>query len=223
MHLFKAKGIKTKPSLNSLSLTTPLNNIILNVKSNLNSLVCVTPTDAISLSSKAEIIGWDDQKYRLELLKMKFDPKIPPGMNIQDCYAFVWRICPKTEAMDFELDCIINGSSEFEFDIGSGEGLMSETFTSATNRLTIGTEDIDYLESRAEYNLNFPSRLKSSLSTDIIECLGNGLKINLPKLLPNEIAQIQFIVAWSTFRENDSSTWFAVDQRPNDLFKQAGC
>lgn len=44
---------------------------------------------------------------------------------------------------------------------------------------------------------------------------------SVPSLLENEEGQVQFIISWVKGPKLDSSTWFAIDVRPEDILNQA--
>jgi hypothetical protein len=57
-----------------------------------------------------------------------------------------------------------------------------------------------------------------------IEIDADGLDVSLPPLEPGDRGELQFLVAWTTPRDEDNaSTWFAVDWNPSDILRQAGC
>ena len=140
---------------------------------------------------------------------------------MDDCICGIWRI----KALK-EINCSFNCYLQTEANIDSkgwpesGEGLIAQSFENDQIKLTIGTEDEEYLERRAKSQDWLPHRFKSEMKANLIEYLYNGIKVTVPKLFQNEQAQLHFIAAWSFKKDSDASTWYAVDQSPRNILKQ---
>lgn len=83
----------------------------------------------------------------------------------------------------------------------------------------MGTEDEEKLEIRSISNDWVPRRLLSSISEKNFCYLDQGIEVHLP-LLKDDTVQIQFIIAWASKTQINSSLWFAVDQSAKDILKQ---
>lgn len=225
MELFKAKGSIFEGSLNSLRLETPLKEISLNVSSNDLSLVSTQPDQILIVqsNSKAIVTKWRNPNSLIELLKVELFPQLPKEMKVEKCFAFVWRVSPITEAIYFDFECTLEKPERFESHPESGEELVAQTFSDSNYCLTMGTEDEDYLSQRSYVAKGLSRRLNRSINSEVVYYTESGLKINLPKLYPNEVAQVHYVVAWSNFVNNHISSCFAVDQKSTFILEQAKC
>ena len=62
---------------------------------------------------------------------------------------------------------------------------------------------------------------ENTFVTDIEE---DGVSVSLPPLMPGDRGELQFVVAWvAQPDEDDVSTWYAVEQDPREILRQAGC
>lgn len=65
-----------------------------------------------------------------------------------------------------------------------------------------------------------PNRFKSFLSeTIVVETVPYGVQVIPPLLQETEEIQIHFMLSWSSKKNNNSSTYFAVDQRADFVLK----
>ncbi|MFO0896007.1 MAG: hypothetical protein U0836_01145 [Pirellulales bacterium] len=108
----------------------------------------------------------------------------------------------------------------------SGEGLEALSWNNAVNRVTIGTEDAEYLGARAHRADWMPRRLEPWLqsvasASTVFNANNTSLEIALPPLKRGECVQLQFIIAGGP-ADDHSATWFAVDQKPSKILALAG-
>ena len=94
------------------------------------------------------------------------------------------------------------------------------SFDNSTHRLTLGTEDEEYLKSRANSNDWLPSHFKDEISSESIHFSRNGIIIDYPACFANETIQTHFIVAWTSNNNQDVSTWYAVDQSTTTILNK---
>lgn len=80
--------------------------------------------------------------------------------------------------------------------------------------LHIGTEDGEILNSRAENDDWFPSRLKNKVDfyQSISEMKQNGFVTKIPDLNKGEKIHIQYLTAYDKKDEQKVNTWLAVDE-----------
>jgi hypothetical protein len=144
-------------------------------------------------------------------------------MKVDCCTAGIWRIknFHSNLRLDFKTFLELKPSVVLNNDIESGEGLISYMCENNQFKLSIGTEDEEFLASRASTQKWMPHRFEDIFSKNsVIEFIPNGLKVVFSSLEANEIVKIQFIMAWSSKTHNELSTWFAVEQSPDYVLKQ---
>lgn len=222
MNLFKIKDQLKPTHGESLISETPIGNLTFNTCFSEKSLLNFKPISTHLIDDKAILSTWLFDECQIEFLKLNIIPHLPPGMKVTQCLSGIWRLKMlnnRSAAFDFECNLNYIGPNkprELDIYIEAGEGLAAQTWENPFVRLTIGTEDEDYLQQRASNQDWLPYRFKN-LIVDSIDYLKNGIKVSFPEFQENEIAQVHFTVAW-TYRE--IATWFAVDERPKDILKQ---
>lgn len=167
----------------------------------------------------ALLTTWNNFSYRMECLRTPFHPALSNEMHVDECFAFIWRVAVKNKvSISWKccLDSQLFGSCE------TGENLMSCIFENQASTLSIGTEDEERLNNRAEKKMWMPDRLKDHINEKNVLCLTNGLKIGFDELFPGDRIQIHFLVAWSSVEKRAISTWTAVDQSYNTIFHGTG-
>jgi hypothetical protein len=85
--------------------------------------------------------------------------------------------------------------------------------------VVIGTEDSEYVGIRADRNEFMPRRLKPHDPHNFAEYLPDGFNVTISDLLPGEVCQFQFLVAWGPTSE-DVGPWMAVDRDYKDILKE---
>ncbi|PJD95491.1 MAG: hypothetical protein CK425_08210 [Parachlamydia sp.] len=213
MNLFNSLRFLRQVDSNILFYSTPLGNVWFNFIFNEHEILNVKPSKTEGFD-KTIVSCWDLKECYVEFLRANFVPKIPSPMKVETSLAGIWRI--KSRCKDLRVTLKVYLDSEFEGSPESGEGLISQAFESEKIKLSIGTEDEDYLCARARAQKWMPSRFHNILDSNAIEYISNGIQVVLPQLDQNDCIQIQFIIAWS---ENDLSSWFAVEQSADYILK----
>jgi hypothetical protein len=99
--------------------------------------------------------------------------------------------------------------------------LDAQTWEIGDVKLSLGTEDGEYLAARAHRGELVPPRLAPELDASTVQYLADGLRVPFSSLQAGEIVQVHFILAWAT--DDDPyrvDTWFAVDQHPAEILRQ---
>ncbi|MDP1881208.1 MAG: hypothetical protein Q8K60_09750 [Parachlamydiaceae bacterium] len=215
MNLFITEPARNTSRKNPLEIQTPLGNLVFCCE--FNGKIFNNPTDRnLLINNNTLLSSWQSDYYILEFLCFKNNPKLPAGINVDECIYGVWRVKILKE-LKISFCCSLK--EELVGIPNSGEGLLATTFETEDYTLSIGTEDEDYLQNRAGSEW-FPERLKSEINPNYLEYLPNGIKINLPNLFIHEQAQIHFIVSWANKKNDNLSTWFAVDQSLKETMSQ---
>jgi len=219
--LFKLPFEHTQESLPPKAVDSPTGPVVLEAKLNSRDL-CKEPANIIgTILNTAQIFIWDKKDYQLEVLRVMHKPSLPEGMEVDCCITFLCRFKNLSPQLSTEFACRLKFEEEIlDGEPESGEGLIAQSWQSAHTRLTIGTEDEEYLLARANRKNSLPQRFakESLLSSDSIDYLSDGIKLTLPPFLKSEEGQIQFVIAWSSLHKpDDVSTWFAVDIDPDEI------
>jgi len=225
MNLFKcrSKSFHSKLDDEPLICNTPFGKLFFQLTCNDKEVFFLSPRETYSHKS-AIISSWRLEGCEVEFFRADFTPKIPAHMSVNYCTAGIWRI--KSIFSNLKLDFrtfIEHGLNILNTDGESGEGLTSFLCENNQFKLSIGTEDEEYLASRASLQKWMPQRFRNIfLNNLIVECMSNGLKVDLPPLNINETVQIQFVIAWSSKENYSESTWFAVDASADYILKLFG-
>lgn len=180
------------------------------------------PDEQRVLSSGAEWRSWSTGSARAELLVAPYSPHLPEGRVVLGCQAILWRLRALTHVTRPTFACQW-GDLPADADGGpdSGEGLDALTWQLNSARLSLGTEDGEYLRARATKGSLMPARLATELNASTVHYLADGLSVPLPSLQPSELVQLHFIVAWTSPGGPDlADTWFAVDQPASTVLTQ---
>jgi hypothetical protein len=213
MNLFNSLHEFYEVDSSELDYSTPLGTICFDFSFNGLDIKKIKPKK-IKVQDETIIFSWDLAECYVEFLKTSFSPKIPLTMEVEECIVGIWRIkslCGDLKAV-FKVKLVSTSNSILEGNPESGEGIISQSFENDLIKLSIGTEDEDFLAKRAHLKHWMPSRFHNVLKSEVIEYLSNGLEISLPILEKEESVQIQSIVAWAFKEHSDVSTWFAVEQ-----------
>lgn len=221
MNLFTTKNQKNPIKSEPLEISTPVGYLFFNVEFSNGSLQSIKPSKIEAINQQTTLFSWEFEDCVIEFLKLKFFPKLPSGLHVDDCMCGIWRInALRNINHQFTFTCYLKsdlmGSPE------SGEGLECQSFENENFKLSIGTEDQDYLLRRMNALDWFPSRFQSTQEEIEIEYFSKGIKVILPDLCQNEKVQVQFIAAWASKTNNEVSTWYAVDQSAKRLLEAAG-
>lgn len=220
MKLFKSLRESHEIDLNALVFSTPLGNIYFDFLFNGKEISNVKPLKT-EIIDQTIISSWDLDECYIEFLKGNFIPKIPFTMKVEACIAGIWRIKSLSKKLkpNFKVHLDTELISEFEENPEGGEGLISQNFENTNYKLSVGTEDEDFLIQRAIGRKWMPLRFQNLINPNMIEYIPGGLQIELPLLENGECVQIQFVVAWSKKNYPEVSTWFAVEQSPNYILQ----
>ena len=183
------------------------------------TLSSITPQKIESVIPKMILSSWSLPECHIELLQTHFVPKLPTGMEVEECIGAIWRVKATSENVQLKFNCTLESnllaSPEF------GEGLVAQSFENTSSQIYIGTEDEEYLIQRAgKYWL--PDHFKNKIFAELIQCIPTGIQVTFPSLGTNEILQLHFIVAWTSVANKPISAWYAVDQSPEWILYQVG-
>lgn len=224
MNLFKCSNRQSKSKINKEPLVclSPFGKLYFHLAFDDKEIFSISPQEIYSCNN-AIISSWRLEECEIEFFRADFMPKIPSQMKVDYCTAGIWRIKNFHSKLDVSFKTIIEIEKSLnEKDlIETGEGLFASSYENNEFKLSIGTEDEEYLASRASIQKWLPYRLEDIfLNSCAIDSIPGGLKVILPSIEANETVQIQFIIAWSSKKNNESSTWFAVDQSSDFVLKQ---
>ena len=220
MNLFTISHQLYPTNLNPLRIQTPLGDLFFNCEIFDTSLMTIQPTKIESFQSKNIISSWIFEDFIVEFIRLNFAPKLPLGMKIENCILGAWRIKSLKKMVRCDFTCCLE--NDLEGFPEPGEGLIADSFENEYYKLSIGTEDEEYLQNRAASQFWLPEHFKTKIRADQIVYLHNGIRIKLPELSQTEKSQIHFIVSWSLKENSDISTWYAVDQSSKEILEQAG-
>lgn len=202
--------------------STPLGKIALEIFIDQTSISNVPMVSEISKNSTQYF--WDLEHFHLEILKVECIPKLPLGMHVDKCIAFLCKFKNKAKKMSLKFRCCLFLNEEnLTGEPESGEGLIAQSWEDDNFRLSIGTEDEEYLLSRAKYSNGLPSRFAAEnlLVPELIKYLEDGIEVELPSFQLNEEGQVQFVISWVKKNQYSLSTWFAVDLSPDEILAAA--
>ena len=139
---------------------------------------------------------------------------LPAHMKISECRIMTWKITAKEDCSNLIAVCEFKPNTEVEGSPDSGQWLEAQTWESENYVLSVGTDDCEFLNFRADQNI-IPKRFFTNHINGLgwIECTDTGLKIKVPDLLKGETIELRFSIAWKG-RESDNdiiSTWNAVE------------
>ena len=217
MNLFKIQKQKSTLFHLSSGIQSPLGDLFLNCEIQNSSIWNLKPFNIEEIDRETTLFSWEFENSIIELLKFEFIPKLPSDLVVDESYCVVWRIKSVKDIREpifFSCKLLSNleGSPE------SGEALECQSFENDDFKLSIGTEDQERFIQRAASQNLLPTRFQNDLLDS--EYLSDGIKIILPNLLKGEIAQFHFIVSWSSKRNPEVSTWYAVDQSATKLIEE---
>lgn len=223
MKLFNIKNTTQPIFSNPLINEIPFGKISFNVLFEELSLKKITPKEVKLSNNNVIVSSWLFEKCRIEFLKFNFIPDIPSEMKVSECFIGIWRLQAFENGLKFIFECNLETASQIKLESYSepGEGLTARSWENSDIKLTIGSEDEDYLIRRALAAKWMPYQFASQITSEAIDCAQKGIAITLPELSKGEFMQTHFIVAWSTKNSPETSTWYAVDQSPFKILNQA--
>ncbi len=213
MKLFQTNQNLATYSENSLALITPFG--ICASEFECPGMITPPPSQKELTERGILLTTWENLSYQMECLRTPFRPILSNDMYIDECFAFIWRVEVKNKISISWKCCLDSQAGSCE----TGESLVSCIFENQTHTLSIGTEDEEKLDHRAEKNQWMPNRLTNHINEKNVLCLTSGLKVNFDNLLPGDRIQIHFLVAWSNVEKRAISTWTAVDQSYNKILQ----
>ena len=159
--------------------------------------------------------------YKIEIFSFKIKLPLYNGENVTESCGWIFRI-EKISNTDeiIEAYCMLTNYTEnVEFNSATGEHLDAIQADNSKWTLHIGTEDGEVLNSRAENDDWFPSRLKNSVDfyQSITEMKKNGFVTKIPLLNRDEKIHIQYLIAYDRKDEYKVNTWIAVDESKRNL------
>lgn len=203
----------------SLEIQSPLGELSFYCEINKKSICSMPPSNIEVIDKQATVFSWIYEDAIIEVLKFPFIPKLPSNLYADTCICILWRIKALKNIDNFlNFKCVLK--TDLERSPESGEGLECQSFENSNLKLSIGTEDLEFLLRRAAHQDWLPSRYQSELDEIELRYLAKGIEIRLPNLLRSECAQLQFIVAWSSTKNPEVSTWYAVDQSAKELLQE---
>jgi hypothetical protein len=181
-------------------------------------LICNRQDSAIETkkyeNGSSEIFTTDGHK--IEIVSFKIKVQLYNDDNLIDSFGWIFRI-KKTADIDEKIEtyCLLDKiNNEVTYDTANGEHLDAIRADSNEWTLHIGTEDGEILNSRAENDDWFPTRLKNEVDfyQSITEMKKNGFATKIPKLNKGEKIHIQYLTAYDKKDEQKVNTWLAVDE-----------
>lgn len=165
-------------------------------------------------NGSSEIFKTDGHK--IEIVSFKIRVPLYNGDTVTDSFGWIFRI-EKTNNINetIETYCLLDKiSNEINLGPNSGENLDAIEAYNNDWILHIGTEDGEILNSRAENDDWFPTRLinKVDFYQSITEMKQNGFLTKIPELNKGEKIHIQYLTAYDKKGEQKVNTWLAVDE-----------
>lgn len=198
-------------------IETPLGNIKFDMRIDGEGL----PTHSTSFSNgKGDYLTcWYSSLYDIELLICSPKLNLPEHLQVDGCRAAIWRVVlhEKEAACNFYA----KWSDGFIWTSGganSGEHLDAQTWENDKFEVSLGTQDGEMLQARVINNELMPAKLNSLVDPlALIRYMPNGLMVPLEQIFVDNICQIHFVVSWAHRKQDDVSTWFAVDLYHKDI------
>lgn len=197
-------------------IQTPLGFVDFEFTSNGFTTSSNRPKEVVKTVNVELLLGWENENFRLELMKFKLFPSIPTNMSIDECYVFVSRIFAKNDLLSSSLfSCKWKeGYKWTNHGPNSGEFIDAQTWDDNKVFVTIGTENENILSTRAYKNEKMPSRLLEFIDEKLVEYWISGLTIQIPNLMKGELCQLHFVISWG---KDETATWYAVDIKSNEI------
>ena len=224
-------------------IITPLGTLSLDAEFDGIVIGDLKPSSAYRLEAGGLLFNWTLDGMVAELLLCRPRSLLAEHMAVTNCWAGIWRLRATVSTFPGERPefscCWEPGYQWTEGGPYSGEGLDAQTWEDSQTMVTLGTIDCEWLSGQAERGLH-PSRWADLLGAsyggiipdtrngriDPIVYEKDGFRIVLPELNADETCQVQFVAAWAPKTDDemiDASTWYAADQRPEDILSGAGC
>lgn len=218
MKLFELKDFYLQQK-NSRDIETPLGKVNFNLKIGKTSLSMINTSCSYKDSSDNYLTGWYTNNFDAELLICRPSFTLPPGMEVENCLAAVWRILPFKQ----EKNCIFSaqwheGYTWKDGGPDSGESLDAQTWYNDEYEISIGTQDGEMLKARSQLNDMMPTAFNDNIDPlALIKYTKRGLFVPIDNIFSNKICQVHFVVSWNRRKADDVSTWYAVDLNSTEI------
>jgi len=203
----------------SLQLLTPLGYLFFNCRTLNKSLLGIQPDKFIKKNSST-ISYWKFDDCVIEFKCFYLVPKLPPEMAVDECICGIWNVRALKE-QEIAFDAYLDSKEQLSIWAEPGEGVIAQSFSKNQHKISIGTEDEEYLRQRATVQKGLPQHFMHEINASAIHYLPNGISVTLPKLSKNEEVQVQFLVAWTSNATQGISTLYAVDQPFDRIMEQS--
>jgi hypothetical protein len=242
LKLFSCAGLVAGEPVSPPELMTPLGTIALRARIDGLDSEAAAPT-RVWRRDLIRGFAWKTPRLDLELLVFPYMPRIPVHMAVSAAWAVVWRF-RGTERIDAPtFSCRWQAEPTWtDWDAASGELLDALEWWDTTTRLAIGTGDDDYIDAHSGRVPWLPKRWADSFGLwreAPTESLGfdfdpDEICLALPTLLPDELCQAHFLIAWrqddlqpvrasrADCGESAVDAWFAVEQNPETFLQVLG-
>lgn len=202
-------------------LATDFGRLITYFQDRHESTMGVEPDETLRVPGGALLHRFVRRPWDAELLVGPVSSKLPAHMSVLGCVAALWRVRARDTAPDCRFVCHWPSSpAGSKGSPTTGAGLDAIAWDVGRYRLSLGTEDGEFLATRAENRDFVPSRFAKELSLSTVDYMEDGLVVPLSSLEPTEIIQVQFIVAWALDDWDCPASWFAVEQSPAHLLRE---
>lgn len=187
------------------------------------------PTDACRIVPDGRLFVLRDDRVHAELLLVTPELDLPHCMSVDGCVAGVWRVRAMDRVPSCEFSCRWDPGFVWSDAHGpeSGESLDAQSWSRGRIRVSVGTQDVEFLRARAIHGDRLPASWGKLLGygegeSDPVRYVEDGFLLSLPPLVPGDLCQVQFTVAWAEHDSDDASTWFAVDCRWEQILRSLG-
>jgi hypothetical protein len=228
MKLFCCDGYSSVKTERYPQLSTPLGalTVVCDVGSSADDLKLGTHVRRHN-SKDSTIYEWLSPVCALEALVVAFAPDQPISSSELSCQALVLRVNALKSHLKTRYTLKwLPGHRWTEGFPESGEGLEARTWVNEEWKVTIGTEDREFLAARAKTGMWMSQRMTTAIegsTEDIVQMTKDAISIELPELSDGQCCQVHFVIASNRRIEEDLSTWLAVDQPPSELLKVGDC
>jgi hypothetical protein len=228
MNLFCCNGYSSVKTERYPQLSTPLGTlgVVFDVRPVADDLKL--GADVRKHNSKdSAIYEWLSPVCILEAMLVAFSPDGSMSSSELSCQALVVRVKALNSRINirFTLNWL-PGHRWIEGFPESGEGLEARTWVNEQWKVTIGTEDREYLTARAKTGMWMSQKFAAAIEAtteEIVQMTLDSISINLPEISDGQCCQVHFVIASNQRIEEDISTWLAVDQQPSQLLKFGDC
>ncbi len=129
------------------------------------AVTALPPGQVLLVAGGGHILCWDLPAFRMELLLCRPKFSLPGGMRVSDCWAGMWRVKAHGDLPSCLFYCGWDpGHRWVEWGPESGEALYAKTWEDPHWKVSIGTEDEEWLAGRARRAAGLPPRLSSYFS-----------------------------------------------------------